>query len=364
LRDTLERQQREAAQARPDDPRKQQRDAELDKRTQALRDAIQKHLQALLDQARRDHTLLPFDPQAQHLTMRDLDRMLQNMQQAAKEGRMDDARQQMAELEKLLQQLQQAENASPQERRAAQEAQRHRGQQQMSAVQDMVQREGALRDQAQGRDQGRDQGHNRPQGHPNAGANGGQRQTDKRVQDALRRALGELMQEYGDLAGNVPKPLSDADQAMQQAGEALAAGKDSGAAAAAQRAVDALQKGGHQMGQQMARQFGVSTQPGQDGESQGQDSAEGGQDDQYGDGTSNTTRPGTEAQRRDGTRDPLGRLTQDGSSGGDEGDNVAVPDQMEQGRTRAIQDELRRRGAERTRPTEELNYIDRLLQAP
>jgi hypothetical protein len=127
--------------------------------------------------------------------------------------------------------------------------------------------------------------------------------------------------------------------------------------------VDALQKGGQQMGQQMAQQFGVSAQPGQDGQSEGQDGADG-QDDQYGDGTSNSARPGTEGQRQDGRRDPLGRLTQEGSSGGDEGENVALPDQMEQGRTRAIQEELRRRGAERTRPTEELNYIDRLLQAP
>ena len=39
-----------------------------------------------------------------------------------------------------------------------------------------------------------------------------------------------------------------------------------------------------------------------------------------------------------------------------------VPDQMEQARGRDIQQELRRRGADRTRPTEELNYIDRLLK--
>ena len=39
-----------------------------------------------------------------------------------------------------------------------------------------------------------------------------------------------------------------------------------------------------------------------------------------------------------------------------------LPDTMEQARSRAIEDELRRRGAERTRPEEELRYIDRLLQ--
>jgi hypothetical protein len=35
---------------------------------------------------------------------------------------------------------------------------------------------------------------------------------------------------------------------------------------------------------------------------------------------------------------------------------------MEEARTRALQDELRRRGAERTRPQPELDYIDRLLK--
>jgi hypothetical protein len=41
--------------------------------------------------------------------------------------------------------------------------------------------------------------------------------------------------------------------------------------------------------------------------------------------------------------------------------DVHVPDQMEQARTRAIQDELRRRDSERTRPQRELDYLDRLL---
>ena len=60
--------------------------------------------------------------------------------------------------------------------------------------------------------------------------------------------------------------------------------------------------------------------------------------------------------------DPLGRPLQQGVSGAEEGTDVRVPDEMEQARTRAIQEELRRRGAERTRPQPELDYIDRLLR--
>jgi hypothetical protein len=45
----------------------------------------------------------------------------------------------------------------------------------------------------------------------------------------------------------------------------------------------------------------------------------------------------------------------------DTGD-VRVPEEAERKRSQAIQEELRRRGAERERPREELDYIDRLLK--
>jgi hypothetical protein len=52
----------------------------------------------------------------------------------------------------------------------------------------------------------------------------------------------------------------------------------------------------------------------------------------------------------------------EGTSGADESGDVQVPEQMEEARTRAIQEELRRRGADRGRPQQELDYIDRLLR--
>jgi hypothetical protein len=61
-------------------------------------------------------------------------------------------------------------------------------------------------------------------------------------------------------------------------------------------------------------------------------------------------------------RDPLGRRYGQGSSGADESADVTVPEERERQRTQAIQEELRRRGGERTRPQMELDYIDRLLK--
>ncbi len=77
-----------------------------------------------------------------------------------------------------------------------------------------------------------------------------------------------MMQNFGDLTGKVPDALSQADIAMDQAGQALGRQGRGGAAAAQQRAADALKKGEQQMSQQMAQSLGISVQPGE-GEGQG-----------------------------------------------------------------------------------------------
>ncbi len=55
----------------------------------------------------------------------------------------------------------------------------------------------------------------------------------------------------------------------------------------------------------------------------------------------------------------LGRYNQGNST---DNADVAVPEERERQRTQAIQEELRRRGADQERPRQELDYIDRLLK--
>jgi uncharacterized protein (TIGR02302 family) len=364
--------------------------SELERRLQQLEQAIQRHMEALLEQARRDDSEMPLDADAQRLDQREMEKLAEEARQAAREGRMEDAQQKLAQLEQMLDQLKNARTARAENNRQRAEK-RQRGQQQMGALQDMVHRQGDLLDHSQqrgepGADQPRPQrGQQGQQGQRQQGQQGErgqqgggqpgqgqsdpaqQRDADRRVQQALRRALGELMQQFGDLTGEIPGSLGDADRAMRDAGQALGGGQDAEAGAAEQRAIEALQKGGREMSQAMARQFG----PGQMGE-QGQDAGDeaadaDGQDNgmlRDGRGNPRGTTPGNaDAQRgRDQRRDPLGRRLRDGTAGADEASDVAVPDEMEQQRTRAIQDELRRRGAERGRPQQELDYIDRLLK--
>lgn len=354
--------------------------AEIDRRMQELRDAIKKHLEALAEQARREGTEMPFDPNLPHTDARELDRLAERLQNSLKEGRQEDAKRQMAELEQLLEQLQNARPESGEARERQRAERRQRGREQMDAVQDMVQREGKLLDRSENRATPRPNAGPRPpqpgQQQPGQQQSGDpqpdqpppdqQRAGDAKAQQAMRRALGELMQRFGDLTGKVPEPLGQADQAMREGAQALADGRDQAASDAARRAIEALQKGGQQMGQQVARQFGTGQQQGEGEEGEGQEGQNG---NPYGgtenrDGMTTGPRPGeqSQGQRRSARRDPLGRPLHQGTSGSEEAGDVRVPDEMEQARTREIQEELRRRGAERTRPQPELDYIDRLLK--
>lgn len=350
---------RDALNKATQDPSKANREA-LEKRLQELQQAIERHMQALLDEAQRNHEELPFDPQAQHLSNRDLERMAEAARDAARDGRMQDAQQRMAELERMLDQLRnaRAEHGQQGQQRVQQ---RQRGRQQMGALQDMIGRQGGLLDHAQGRSDAE----TRPRfgqppptepTDPNA-----EREADRRVQQALRRALGELMQQFSDLSGELPPSLGEADKAMREAGRQLGTGDDKGAGTQEQKAIEALQKGGREMGQAMARQFGPGRQgeegEGEDGSTEGQMMMQEGR----GDGSGNGTLPGPPG-RADGRRDPLGRHYGQGNSGADEGDDVTVPEERERQRTRAIEEELRRRDANRERPQQELDYLGRLLK--
>ncbi len=337
----------------------------LDQKLRELEKAIQERMQALAQQLQRNGQQTPYDETMQRLSSRDMQRLAEQARQAARQGDMQTAEQRMAELQRMLDALRNARPMTAEEMQR--EQQRQKGRQQMGALQDMIRRQGGLVDHAQSRDQNADQQNGDQQnsdqqsGDQQSGDQQSQspadaaqqRQADRRTQQALRRALGELMQQFGDLTGKIPPSLGQADQDMQAAGQALGEGQDKAAGEAEQRAIADLQKGGQQMGQQMAQQFGT----GQQGEgTQPEDmglSLQDGPDDGPGFGPL----PG-----HAGRRDPLGRRYGEGHNGADETNDVQVPDQAARQRAQEIEQMLRQRGADRTRPQEELDYINRLLK--
>jgi uncharacterized protein (TIGR02302 family) len=357
LREALEEARRENAEANPErspEERAEQR-AELQRRIQELREAIRRHLEALAERMQRENNeALAYDPQQRVFDRRELERRTRRLEDAARDGRQEDAEREMAELEEMLQALEEGRTSRAEDR---QRQQRQRGQQQMGALQDMVRRETEMLDRAHRRsgdqENTRNDARRPPPQRPQTPEAREEAARDARTQRALRRALGELMQQVGELTGDVPAPLGEADRAMRDAAEALGEGRDP--RGAQQQAIRALTEGGRQMSQRMQRQFGPP-QPGEgegEGEGEGQGVA-GGQ--QGGEGQ------GQEAQRGEG-RDPLGRDRREtGGSAQDNAGDTLVPGEAERLRSHQLQQELRRRGAERERTPVELDYIDRLLR--
>jgi uncharacterized protein (TIGR02302 family) len=341
----------------------------LEERLKELQQAIDRHMQAMLEEAMRNNQVAPMDPDARPLTNQDLSRMADRAREAAKQGRMDEARKRMDELERMLDRLRNARGQTGKEQQANNQR-KQRGRQQMSAVQDMVGRQGGLLDHSESRVDQTMRLNNSPPTTPRDPKS--EREADRRVQQALRRSLGELMQQFGELTGEVPPGLTEADQAMRESGQQLGEGRDKAAGDAQQSAIAALQKGAREMGramaQAMARQQGAGQSGGEgepdEGEGEGDGDGlgmtmPGGRSDRFGQGT----QPGGPPDRANPAgRDPLGRRLGQGSSGADESEDDSVPEERERLRMQAIQEELRRRGAERERPRQELDYIDRLLK--
>jgi uncharacterized protein (TIGR02302 family) len=372
---------------------------ELAQRLDALRQALAKRLADIARKAMKQGALEKFDPGTQHLSSSTMDRLIRKMEQAAREGRMDEARQRLSELEKMLDQLKSAHVMTKEEMQQQQE-QARRGRQMLGAVQDLVRRETGLLDHAQARAP-REVPGLQPQFHsfefpPPVGTEeplqeeplpppglappglsppglspqeepppapspapdlnrpppaGALAQTDDaRTQRALHRALDALAQHFVRSGGQKPHNLDDAAHAMDDAASALAAHDDPPARDAIGRAIAALQQGGQDMARQMSRpsngQMQLSLQP---GAGAGEEGGEEG-DDEYGDG---------QGGRK---KDPFGRQEAGNGNAADD-PSLRVPDEMEQARSRAIQEELRRRGADRQRPQQELDYIGRLLKS-
>lgn len=375
-------------QALQPDPRGEPPDkAELDRRMRDVQEALRRHLEALAERARRDPDSNTYDPREHELDVRDMQRLAEAMRDAARQDHPDAARDRFAELDRMIEEMRTPRTEPGQmsrtERQRAQQRQKGKGD--VSVLQDIIQREGHLLDTAQSRAEAAASPITprlgpalRPPSPPTAAPDGAEaRDAERAMQRALRRALGEVMQQYGDLMGEIPPPLGEADNAMRDAAAALANAQDQAAAGLEQKAIEALQKGGRQMGQQLAEKFGRGDQDsageqdgedGQPGEMAGTQDGSGADegDDANTWGPAGKGRPrrgqGSADRRAEGRRDPLGRAMGEGSTGADEGNDVKIPDEMELARTRAIQEELRRRAADRDRPQPELEYLDRLLR--
>lgn len=321
-----------------------------------LRTALNEFLENMRQQAQKDPNFARENPLSQNrvITSQDLERMLKKIEDLAKTGSRDAARQMLSQLRDLLENAQpgnQASNSQSQELMQMLDGlseliskqqqlldETYRAQQQSefgSPGEDGEpgdeSREGQTgREGKQGR-QGQSQGKN------GQGKGGGMRDPLSpfpglgQKQGDLQKQLKELMDRLKGLGGKPPEQFDGAGQAMGKANDAL--GQENAGRATEQQtlALDKMRQGAKSLVEQM-----MSGAMGQPGGNKGR------------------------AQAGAGDRDPLGRPLP--SMGLDNGDSVKVPEESDIQRARQILEELRRRLGERARPPGELDYIERLIE--
>ncbi len=317
-------------------------DEEIKKLADQLRAALDKFLQALAEQMRKNPQQLarPLDPNTRELRPQDLRSMIDRLEQMARSGAKDAARRLLQELQSMLENLQMARPGQ----------QMDGDDDMMSSLDelgDMIRKQQQLRDRTfqQGQDQRRDRqrGQRGQQGQQGEqGRQGDEMGQLRENQQALRDRLNKLMEELrkkgfgqGQQGQGEMDQLGSAGEAMGEAEGQLGEGNADGAVDSQGRALEALRRGAQNLAQSMQQQGmmgpGPNGQPGRLGPPRAQQDT-----------------------------DPLGRPLR----GRDYGDDttVKVPGEIDVQRARRILEELRRRFGESFRPQLELDYIERLLR--
>ena len=309
-------------------------DAELERLMEELQQAMDEFLQELTRQALEQGQQTP--PEAmqrlengQTVDRRDLQEMLDRARELMRSGARDAAREMLAQLQEMLENL----------RAGTQQAQPSPGEQTLSDLQKMIQLQQQLqersfqmnREQRQGQ-QGQQGQQQDQQGQEGQQGQQGQMGQSAAEQEALRRALGELMRRMGEAGMEIPRALGQAEMQMRNARGALQEGQPGQAGEAQGQAIDSMQQAGQAMMEQLQEQMARQQGEGPGGQPQA------------------TGRRG---------RDPLGRATR--NDGGMDTRGVEVPEESDLGRARDVLEELYRRAGDRNRPPLELDYYQRLL---
>jgi uncharacterized protein (TIGR02302 family) len=315
-------------------------DEEIKKLMDELRAALDKFMQALAEELRKNPQMArPLDPNSmRQLRAQDLRSMLDRMERLARSGAKDAAKQLLDQLRAMLDNLQMAQpNGDMGDGDDMQQA--------LDELGDMIRKQQQLRDRTfrQGQDQRRQQ---RQQGQRGQQGDRNQMGELRQDQQALREQLNKLLEELkkkgfpqpgqgqqGDKGGE-GDPLGRAGEAMGDAQGSLGEGDADSAVDSQGRALEAMRQGAQGMAQSMQQQMGQGMGPGNPGR--------------------------TGQARANQDTDPLGRPLR----GRDYGDDttVKVPGEIDVQRARRILEELRKRFGESFRPQLELDYIERLLK--
>ena len=339
---------------------------EIRRLTEDLRAAMDKFLNEFARQQQRDRNAQRQTPQGQNgvksISRKDLQAMLDRMQEMARAGDRASAQQMLEQLQNTLDNLEMAQrqqgNPAGQEMSRAlsdldkmmreqqslrdkthQQSQARRGQgqpgqgeQDQDEQADQGQGEQGQGQQGQGQQgQGQDQGQGDMGQMGQQGAGGQGNEALRQQQQALRNRLEQLQKRLRQ-NGQDGQGLDDARRAMEEAEKGLSQGGNGNDAAvdAQGRALEAMRKGAEKLAQQMQGQ----------GEGQGEGSAQ---------------------SQQEGGTDPLGRPMGGNSAFNPNSryDPMGLPAAQ---RAQSVLEELRRRLSDPSRAREEMDYLERLLR--
>lgn len=318
------------------------RGQEIKRLMDRLRAAMDRYMKAMAERLKNNQQLArPLTGDSRVLRPQDLKNMLDRLENLARSGATDAARELLQQFEQMMENLQMATpdmNGDDSDMMSS-----------LDQLEDMIRQQQQLRDRTfrQGQNQRRENAQRDRQGQ------GGKQQANpfgelQQGQHALRDRLDSLLKdlrnqglsqgEQGEQGrqsgGGDAKELGGAGDAMGEAERELGQGDADSAVDSQGRALDALRKGAQGLAQSMQQRLGEKPGAGQNGRlglSRGQQET-----------------------------DPLGRPLRARRYGDDF--SVKIPGDIDVQRARRIIEELRRRFGDVTRPQEELDYIQRLLK--
>ncbi len=273
----------------------------IDELLQRYNEAMQRYMQALAANPQADAG--PPPPDAKMLSEQDLQTLLKTIQQLAQSGAREQAQQMLALLQNLLENLRltngTGSGSGPQSPQNKALSDAIRG------LGDAMGRQRALLDKTF---KGRQGEHVDPK-------------ALQKEQGDIQKQLGDILKGLGGQKIPAPDDLGRAGNSMGQSGQELGGNDFNGSSVDQKNALDALRGAANALAEKLMKEMGQDQQNG-------------------------------------ANEDPLGRA----GNGTSFGNDVKVPSASELQRARDILMELRRRAAERGRPQQELDYIDRLLK--
>lgn len=295
---------------------------------QAMREATQNYMQALVQEAMRNsqpENVEDTEEQTE-LSAQDIEAMMREVQRLAEQGRNAEAQQMLEQLSQILANMDVRLTEEQQGEGGEGESADSQMQESMDQLSQSMGEQRALNNETQqSQQQEQQQQQQQSQGGSGGDSQGGMGGDELAQRQAeIRQGLTEA-QRMADEAGAAPSPsLDGANQAMRQAEDALRRGDMEGARAAQNAALDQMREGADTLAAEMRER-------GREGQ-------------------------GERGGEQSGARDPLGR-----SIGSNEGEGDAVPSTSDPERAREIFDEIRRRAQDANRPEAERDYLRRLL---